>query len=65
MRHFMLVSLCLAAVACTGQATTPTSPSSATSSALVARDFGSPIAGDGAESLCDVTFTKWFPGPGR
>jgi len=55
MRQFMLVSLCLATVACTGQATTPTSPSAALSGATQATPQSRPV---------DVTFTKWFPAPG-
>ena len=56
MRHLMLVSLCLAAVACNGVATSPTAPSSAIPSAgTQARADSQPV---------EVTFTKWFPTPG-
>ena len=56
MRHLMLVSLCLAGVACNGLATAPTTPSSAIPSApLQARADSQPV---------EVTFTKWFPVPG-
>ena len=63
MRHFMLVTLCLAAVACTGQAT-PTSPSSATSSALSSATSAAPSQATAQSHSVDVTFTKWFPAPG-
>ena len=55
MRHLIVLSLCLAAVACNG-ATAPTAPSSA-------------IPSVSSQALADsqpveVTFTKWFPVPG-
>ena len=56
MRHLMLVSLCLAAVACNGVATAPTAPSTAMPSAgAQARADSRPV---------EVSFTKWFPVPG-
>ena len=60
MRHFMLVSLCLAAVACSGQAMmTPTSPSSPTGAISSA-----PSQATAQSHSVDVTFTKWFPTAG-
>lgn len=56
MRHFMLVSLCLAAVACSGQAAMPTSPSSAI--------LSGPLQATVPSRPVEVTFTKWFPAPG-
>jgi len=56
MRHFMLVSLCLAAVACSSQAITPTSPSGAVSSA--------PSQATAQSQPVEVAFTKWFPTAG-
>jgi hypothetical protein len=56
MRHFMLVSLCLAAVACSGQAAMPTSPSSAI--------LPGPLQATAQSQPVDVAFTKWFPVPG-
>lgn len=56
MRHLMLLSLCLGAVACNGVATAPTAPSSAIPSAA------SQVQGDARPA--DVTFIKWFPVPG-
>ena len=56
MRQLMLVSFCLAAVACNGVATAPTAPSNAIPSAgAQARADSQPV---------EVTFTKWFPVPG-
>ena len=56
MRHLIVLSLCLAGVACNGQATAPTAPSSAIPSvSLQAQADSQPV---------EVTFTKWFPVPG-
>lgn len=66
MRHLMLVTLCLAAVACTGQATTPTSPSSATSltPSSSSATSSAPSQATAQSRPVYVTFTKWFPAPG-
>ena len=56
MRHFMLVSLCLAAVACSSQTAMPTSPSSAI--------LSGPLQATAQSRPVEVTFTKWFPAPG-